>query len=90
MRVRPISAHRALARLQRAQRFNQRAQSRFEERENRLQPQYEAGVDDVLAGRAAMDMGRMRLADFGAQQFDERGRDDAILRHALGEACDIG
>ena len=37
-----------------------------------------------------MNMSVMRRADFGAQQFDQRGGDDAILRGALGEVRDVG
>ena len=43
-------------------RRDQCAQSRLEQAQNRLQPQDQAGVDDVLTGGAAMDMARRTAA----------------------------
>ena len=55
--------------------------------DDRLQPQHQRGVDDILAGGAEMHLCAVRLADGCAQLAHQLRHDDAVARHAGPQLC---
>ena len=56
------------------------------------QAEHGAGIDDVLAGRAPMDIARrpgIHLGDIGRQRLDERDGEVAGSRRGVGQACEV-
>jgi len=54
------------------------------------QPQHEAGVEDVLAGRPPVDVGRRPLADAFAQRLDQRRDGHAVRGGGGAEGGEVG
>jgi hypothetical protein len=71
------------------ERRNDRPQPAGEEFGDRLQPQHQAGIDDILAGGAEMDVLRRLFADRKAQLPDEFGHRDAVDRRGATQGCNI-
>ena len=79
MRVTPISAVVAEARARvAAKRPISSVEPAVETRDDRLQPQHQRGVDDILAGGAEMHLCAMRLADACAHLPHQFGHHDAV------------
>ena len=74
----------------RVERRDHRIQPRGEDRESRLQPQHQRGVDHVLAGRAEMHPRGVRLADRGAELPHELRHHHPVAGGGGRERCDVG